>query len=471
MSVTPKREPVRLHAFINHPVTDVAVIVLILVSVLLLVVEELMEDGHAALVWVQGAGDMVTILFALELSIRYRVARKKARFFRRYWPDLLALLPILRPVRFFRLLRLLRLLRLFQLGLLLDRRVAMLRGVFRVNFYILWVLLVLTAILVVCGGIMVFLFEHDGPPQFGELQDGLWWAAYTIIAGEPIGGMPSSILGRLLLVGLMLGGMTIFAVVTGVISATMIERLRGVTRLGEMDIEELEGHSVICGWNAGVEPLLTELGLDENLRGIPVVLVNTKAQPYEVSHTGLRRDLLYYVNGDPTQIAVLEKAGIKRASRVVVMADDQHDGDAAARDARSVLAALTIEKMNPDIYSVVELMNAENQPHLEVAGVEAVIMRSDLSGRALASACRNPALMDVMMNLLTLQRGETVHRLPGPKEPTPFADLLARLKTDRDVLAIGVDTRGGRRQINPSPSFSVGPEDWVIVIGARNMRV
>lgn len=145
----------------NHPITDVIVMVLILISVILLVVEEtwgVPEDSP-----IRQASYLITWFFAVELSARFVAAKKKSRFFRRYWPDLLALLPLLRPLRFFRFFRLFRLFRLFQLGLLLDRRVAMLRGLLRVNFHFLWALVVLTVILVVGGGTIGFILEpHEG---------------------------------------------------------------------------------------------------------------------------------------------------------------------------------------------------------------------------------------------------------------------------------------------------------------------
>ncbi len=133
-----KRKPLSLAGFVNHPATDIAVMILILVSVVLLIIEEMVTlpiDSPIPVV-----SDLITTLFAGELCIRYIVAKKKKRFFRRYWTDILAVLPMLRPLRFFRVFRffrLLRLFRLFQLGMLLDRRVSMLRGILRVNFYFL----------------------------------------------------------------------------------------------------------------------------------------------------------------------------------------------------------------------------------------------------------------------------------------------------------------------------------------------
>ena len=452
----------RLFAVVNHPITDMVVMLLIIVSVMLVVVEESL--GSQAPKWVSLVNELVTGIFAIELFLRFRIAKKKRRFFRRYWPDLLALLPLLRPLRFFSFFRLFRLFRLFQLGLLLDRRVAVLRGLLRINFYFLWALVVVTFFLVLGSGVIGFLLEHHQQAPFATIQESLWWALYTVIAGEPVTDIPQTFLGRGLLAIMMLGGMTLFAIFTGTVSATMIDRLHGTTRISEMDIDELDGHILIFGWHSGARPLIAELNVDQDLRGTPVVLVNGLEEAPDLKSTGLRSDLVYHLQGDYTQVPTLEQSGVRRASRAVVLADDVVAHDYATRDARTVLAALTIERLNPDIYCVVELVEAAHKDTLKMAKVEVVIMRSELAGRALASACRGMHVMDVMMNLLTMRRGEMIHRLPGPEKPMPFGRLLSELKAETDSIVIAIE-RGGEARVNPSPTMIVEPDDWLLVIG------
>lgn len=452
----------------NHPVTDGLVMVLIVVSVVLLVVEESMPLSPGS--WIPEVSQIVTLIFAVELGLRFLVAKKKRRFFKRYWPDLLALLPLLRPLRFFRFLRLLRLFRLFQLGLLLDRRVTVLRGVLRVNFYFLWALLVMTLILVVGSAVVVFLLEQGQGGDFQDVQQSMWWALYAIIAGEPIGDMPQTTYGRAVLALMMLSGMSLFAVFTGMVSATMMARLQASDRITELDLDELENHILIFGWNSGVPALLAELALDTRLNDRPIVLVNELEARPDLESCGYRSDLLYWHKGNYTQVSVLEEVGVRNAAKAVVMADDVRSHSVAERDARSVLTALTIEKLaeTKKLFCVVELMDRSNEEALGLVDIEAVVMRSELSGRALASACRHPQLMNVLENLLTMSRGEVLHRIPGPTAPTPFGTLLTEAKAERNVLVVGVvrDTDDGvLTEVNPSGAFTVQPSDQLIVIG------
>lgn len=468
------RTPLRLSALVYHPRTDAVIMILIVLSIVLLGLEEWLDRSESRLIVL--ASDAITWVFVGELSLKFLVAKKKLRFFWRHSADILAVLPLLRPLRIFRLFRLLR---LFQLGVILDRRVAMLRSILRINFYFLWVLLMMTGVLIIGGAVGEYLVEAeevDGvgvvsqrvepttPTDFRSINRSLWWATYSLIAGEPVGDMPQTELGRALLLCLMLSGMGLFAVFTGMVSATMIDRLQKTTGLGLLDLDELEGHLVVCGWNQGAKPLLAELAVDLNFSGQAFVLVNELSHPPDLSDLGLRSDHVYHVQGDFTQLEVLKRAQIEQAHRAVVLADDSERHQRGDRDARSVLAALTIERLHPNIYCVVELMNAANKEHLAVAGVEAIIMRNDLSGRALASACRHPRLATVMMDLLTSTAGARLERVPGPVQAMAYGELLSRCKEREGAIVLGVETDAGQLFINPSADHQVKSSDFLVMV-------
>ena len=451
----------RVAEALTRPGVDLLVMALILASLAVVIAERALAPSGGEIAWLGTIDLALTGVFAVELSIRFYAAKKKRRFFRRYWLDMLSLLPAVGALPS---LRLLRLLRLFRLGLLFSRRFTFVQGLIRLNIYEVWVLVLTTLILVVGGGGLVFLFEGNSSPDFSTLSGSLWWALESIIAGEPIGPIPTSSAGRTVLVLVMLAGMTLFAVFTGVISAAMIDRLSGRKETWDMDLDELEGHVVVCGYNAGVPALLHELAIEPDLSRSPIVLVNELDEPPDPRKLGLRPELVYHVRGDHTKLELLRRVGIEKASRAVVMADAIHHVNSEDRDARTVLAALTIEKLNPKIYCTVELMDPANESHLRVAGVEAILMRNDLSGRMLATACRHPDLVNVIMELITMHRGETIHHVPGPKKATAFGELMTEVKRARNALPIAVERDGQPLRINPPHDFLVEPTDYLVVI-------
>jgi voltage-gated potassium channel len=231
-----------------------------------------------------------------------------------------------------------------------------------------------------------------------------------------------------------------------------------------MDIGALEGQIVICGWNAGLFAFLAEIAGDRELGTSQVLLVNELETLPDIQVTGFRLDNLYHMRGAHTQRAVCERAGIRRASRAVVVADTIHERPYKDRDARTVLATLTIERLNPKIYCVVELMDEANQQHLQFAGVEAILMRNELGGISLASACRHPELIRIARSLLTLRHGETMQRIAGPKDRMTFGDLSRALKEEQNALLIAVETPGKGSVLNPPLDLEVEPTDYLIVI-------
>lgn len=112
---------VGLDRFFRRPALDVAVMVLVLVSVVLLMFEFYADLGAETLRTVEIAGDVITGVFIVELSLRWFAARSTKAHWREFWLDWLAVIPVFRPIRVLRFLRLLRLLRLYRFGLLAHR--------------------------------------------------------------------------------------------------------------------------------------------------------------------------------------------------------------------------------------------------------------------------------------------------------------------------------------------------------------
>ena len=111
----------RLRRFINHPITEMVIMGLIIISVVLVLYEFSLEHGTKAYRRIENLNDLLTWVFIAELGLRFYVEQRKRRFFRKYWLDILAVIPFFRT---FRVLRVFRLLRLFRFGIIFTRRVA-----------------------------------------------------------------------------------------------------------------------------------------------------------------------------------------------------------------------------------------------------------------------------------------------------------------------------------------------------------
>ncbi len=157
--------------------------------------------------WVEWA---VWAAFAVDYSARLWLAQDRGKFFRTHVLDLLAvLLPLLSP---------LRLLRLVSTLVLVGQR-ARLSSQVRLTTYVAGSVVGL----LVFGSLAVLSVERGAPGgNIRTLGDAVWWA-FTTMTTVGYGDLaPTTGLGRLLAVGLMLSGIALLGVVTANIAAWFI---------------------------------------------------------------------------------------------------------------------------------------------------------------------------------------------------------------------------------------------------------
>ena len=448
---------------LHHGITELVLLAMITVSVAVTVVEVMVADPLQSQLML--VGDVLTAIFVVELVLRFWVARRKTRFFERYWVDILAVLPVIRPLRLFRVLRVLR---LFRAGVLFRRRISGFTATRRHGGDALAIVIGTVALVLICA---MVLLAVEGPQNasLDQVPEVLWFSAYSLVGGEPILGEPVSYVGRWTTLILMLGGLTIFGVFVGSVSASMVTRLRGQLEVHELDIDELEDHVVVCGWNHSARTVLRELFGPGSPRDRCVVLVTEKPIPEgEVPVEDVRMEHLYRHIGDFTRETVLQKVGILRAGSVVLMADDLVQRSDQDCDARTVLAALTIERMSPDIYTVAELHSRQSEELLRVSGVEDVVVADFYSGMILGSVQRNRGLVRVLDDILTQSHGNSFHtaKLPQSWDGRTVAALHQEMLMRHRAVLVSIE-EDGQPIVNPRPDHVVRAGQRIVLIAAK----
>lgn len=458
----------KVSEFLNHPWVEVSVLLLILLSSFTVLMELSMspaESGHRRMELIN---DVFTYIFIVELSLRYFAEQRKVRFFKKYWLDIIAVVPLFRS---FRILRIFRLLRLFRFGVIVSRRLLKASETFRVIKieYLLVGLSVLVVVLM--GAFSMRLAEGRTNADFNSLEKSLWFAVMTVIGGEPIGGNPNSRLGNLITVTLMLGGLTVFAVFTGTVSAFMVNSLRNL-KFGTMEIEDLERHAIVCGWNRAGFLMVEEL-LHDKARFKHIVIISEHEALDHHPFFAQRVDQVFVIVGDYTRVDVLKSAGLERASHALLLADNsKEERNSQDRDARTVLAAMLIEKINKNIYTVVQLLNRDNETSLRQMGVEEIIVSDEYVGNIMATVAKNRGIVSILDDLLTAKYGHQFFKCEVPPELDGLSinEVVGILKRDYNATLLGVDLMGGRSgsesvQVNP-PGELILKRTHLIIIAA-----
>jgi voltage-gated potassium channel len=483
----------RVGQVVHHPVVSVAIVLLILASVGMVCAQLLLPPHHAAQQPLETAQLVISGVFALELSLKAWVAPDRAVFLWQYWLDIIAIIPWVHSLR---VLRVLRLLRVFRAALILSRRVGFVSQLVRSGLGEYAALGLIVLVLIASGTLALHHAERDllladhpdvdperledwnrrqEPEQRHELaepENALWATVFFLVANEPMVAIPRTGVGKAVALLTMFGGLTTFAVFTGVVTALMVNRLRRRMEIDDMDRYHLTRHLVICGWNNRV-PLVLEEVLSAEREFAIVIVADLAETPPEVARLdGAGR--VFFVRGDFTRPEVLEQARIHHAERAILCSDSTKERSDQDRDARTVLAALMIERMNPTIHTCAELLNRQNEYHLRMAGVEEVVVTSEAGGHHLALAALHAGLSKVVQELLTVKQGQALCKLKVPDglRGATFAIALERLKREQDALLIGLEVRGqdGAKAegyqllVNPSPETVLGERDNLILI-------
>ncbi|KUJ36332.1 ion channel [Streptomyces sp. NPDC093228] len=187
--------------------------------------------------------------FAADYLVRLAIAPHRKEFVRTHWLDLCAVvLPLLQP---------LRLLRLVSTLMLVGRRARMASQI-RLTTYVAGAVVGL----LMFGSLAVLSVERDSPHgNIKTLGDAVWWSFTTMTTVGYGDHAPTTGLGRILAVGLMLSGIALLGVVTANIAAWFIARFE------KDDVEERRQTAAIEALTEEVRALRAEVAA---LSGPPV---------------------------------------------------------------------------------------------------------------------------------------------------------------------------------------------------------
>ncbi len=139
-------------------------------------------------------------------------------------------------------------------------------------------------------------------------------------------------------------------------------------------VSQLSGHVVICNCNDKIRAIVEDLQAGTAHDVLDVALIvqdNTLWESHMEWHPRCRDDAIFKtIFGCPTDKTVLNQAGISRARAAIILSDPLH-GELA--DAPSTLTAIAIERENPQVHTIIELIHSVNRGHLETTAVNEVI--------------------------------------------------------------------------------------------------
>ena len=305
--------------------------------------------------------------------------------------------------------------------------------------------------IILSSSILLFWVEPDV-----SFIDSLWWSLVTLTTVGYGDITPVTLPGRIIAAVDMLVGIGVLAVLTAKIASTLVEQ-KNREDLG-MKAHNLQNHIIICEWNYRTHNILKELRHESKTRQLPVVLIA------DLERKPIDDDYLYFVRGQVSD-ETLMRANLPEAATVIILGDDTLDY--SNRDAKVVLATLTAESINPDVYTVVELVNEAYVPTCKRAKADEIIVGSEISSRLMLSAALNHSISFIITELLCYKYGNQLDKIQVPEAEIgqPFIDVLLHMKQNHQSIVVGIQQgEKGLLISNPDAKYQLQAHDFLIVI-------
>ena len=370
----------------------------------------------------------------------------------------LALVPALRGLR---ILRLLVLLRVFPYT---NPFLSILRS-FSESWLLYFSTLGALGLVVVLGGVALYLVEGRVNDRVVDLSDGIWWALVTITTVGYGDISPVTSAGRLVASSIMVVGMFNLALFAGIVTSTL---LSVVVRL-QMEQFRMSNHAhhvIICGYESGSHTLLDALLEEHQGKGRrELILFGLGGRPPDTPAE------FTWVEGDPTRESQLDKVRPEHADAVVVVGRRSRPPQEA--DATTILTVFTLRrylKSRPrarvrPVHVIAEILDGENVDHARSAGADEIMETTRLGFSMMAHSVVAPG-SGVVLGAVASREAASIFVGELPSAAPPRYGPLARYMHEVfGITVLGLMEAGtGLIELTPAEDFPTRPDHAVIYL-------
>lgn len=299
------------------------------------------------------------------------------------------------------------------------------------------------------SGYLVYQIEKKaGNTQFENVWDGIWWGIVTITTSGYGDKIPMTGAGRTLAALTMCIGILTAGIVTGGVASWLVERQLKAGR-GLVNLTAKSGHLLICGWRREMPKVLEEIFLlNPSFKPEDIVIVAPISQEtLDTFKADGRFAKVHVLRGDYYTQAMLDRAGVRQARKVLILADwSGAVKSLTGIDANTVLTAMTIHKIAPDVRMAAELLDLKFENYLRMAQCDEIIYSKEYSRILLANSAKSSGLAHIIFDLLTVGTNAHLETIPIPPDliGKTFADVAGHCKQLNRSIAIGLIENTGK---------------------------
>ncbi|XP_060195899.1 ion channel DMI1 isoform X1 [Lycium barbarum] len=322
-------------------------------------------------------------------------------------------------------------------------------------------LLFATLFLIGYGGLALYAV---GDGSFTEAI----WLSWSFVAdsgnhADMVGAGP-----RIVSVLISSGGMLIFAMMLGLVSDAISEKVDSL-RKGKSEVIE-SNHILVLGWSDKLGSLLKQLAIANKSigGGVVVVLAERDKEEMEMDIAKLEFDFMgtsvICRSGSPLILADLKKVSVSKARAIIVLASDENADQSDARALRVVLS-LTGVREGLRGHVVVEMSDLYNEPLVKLVGGELIetVVAHDVIGRLMIQCALQPGLAQIWEDILGFENAEFYIKRWPQLDGAPFENILVSFP-EAIPCGVKVAADGGNIIINPDDRYVLKEGDEILVI-------
>ena len=334
-------------------------------------------------------------------------------------------------------------------------------------------LLSFTFILIAVGAGSLVVFMEDR-----SISNAVW-LSWTYVADPGThADCPEAFLIRLISFTITLGGMLIFALMIGIISDYIAEKVddlkKGKSRIIDID------HTVMLNWNDKSLAIIQQVALANESEGGGTIVVlagndkedleTTLASAVASNENPLRLlgTEVIFRSGNPLLESELRRVSAQTARCVISLTLEDLDPDEAdATQVRQVMALKAFDEF-VNCHVVVEVQDIDNKELFPLVAPDfaEVVVTHDIIGRLMIQCARCPGLASVLEEMMGFEGSEFYFEEWPELTGKSFYDITCRFD---DAIPLGVKcAKDGQVYVNPTNEHVINEGDKILVLAEDN---
>ena len=260
------------------------------------------------------------------------------------------------------------------------------------------------ACIILIGSLIVFSIERVNNKQVRSLFDAIWFSIVSITTTGYGDIIPTTFLGKLMVILLILSGITLTALLTGSLTTIYIDRILQ-KRSGRMKFISQKNHLVICGWREHMDVFLQHI-IDSNQFDAEKIVIIADVPQEQVDEVFDQQKFygIKYIRGCGYDTNILKRVNIKYAKKSMILSDRSIGGMSFEIDSRIVMTVIALKTMNKNLYVCAQLLEKEFDTYLQRVGCDEIIYSKDINTEILSKAASSNGMSNVLQEFLGISK-------------------------------------------------------------------